>query len=179
MRYLIACPNILAPTVTRLFLDYIQKLHGLPKTIISNRGRQFVSIFQKELTTRLRVKVLLSTAHYPQTDSQIERVNTIIEQYIRIYTLYLQDDQINQLIFAEFTVNVTGHSRDTLHTPTIFHHDLPQSAAICRSPPQYVCNMSVISTICLQYIYNISTISTISAIFVVSTKPTKLYQFLL
>ena len=92
MRYLIACPDISVPAVARLFLDYVWKLYGLPKTIISNRGRQFVSIFWKELTTRLRVEALLSTAYYPQTDSQIERINAVIEQYIRIYTSYLQDD---------------------------------------------------------------------------------------
>ena len=68
MRHLIACPDMSAPAVARLFLDYVWKLHGLPETIISDRGRQFVSVFWKELTTRLRVKALLSTAHYPQTD---------------------------------------------------------------------------------------------------------------
>jgi hypothetical protein len=38
-------------------------------------------------------------------DGQTERVNTIIEQYIWIYTLYLQDDWIDWLIFTEFTTN--------------------------------------------------------------------------
>ena len=35
----------------------------------------------------------------------MERVNVVIKQYIWIYTLYLQDDWINWLIFAEFIVN--------------------------------------------------------------------------
>jgi len=51
MRHLIACPNILTPAVTQLFLDYIWKLYRLSKTIVSNRGRQFVSAFWEELTT--------------------------------------------------------------------------------------------------------------------------------
>ena len=38
-------------------------------------------------------------------DGQTERVNAIMEQYIRIYTSYLQDDWIDWLAFAEFTAN--------------------------------------------------------------------------
>ena len=51
MRHLIAYPNMLIPAVAQLFLDYVWKLYGLPETIISNRGSQFVSVFWKELTT--------------------------------------------------------------------------------------------------------------------------------
>ena len=35
----------------------------------------------------------------------MEHVNAIMEQYIRIYTLYLQDDWIDWLAFAKFTAN--------------------------------------------------------------------------
>jgi len=45
IRHLIAYPNILAPTIAQLFLDHVWKLYKLPKTIISNRGRQFILVF--------------------------------------------------------------------------------------------------------------------------------------
>ena len=45
IRHLIAYPDILTFAIARLFLDYIWKLHKLPKMIISNRGSQFVSVF--------------------------------------------------------------------------------------------------------------------------------------
>ena len=45
IRHLITCPNILVPIVAQLFLNYIWKLHRLPKTIVSNRGRQFILAF--------------------------------------------------------------------------------------------------------------------------------------
>ena len=105
IRHLIACPDILIPTVAQLFLDYVWKLHRLPKTIISNRGRQFVSMFQKELTTQLYIKALLSTAYHPEMDGQMERANAIIEQYIWIYMSYLQDNWMDQLAFTKFTIN--------------------------------------------------------------------------
>jgi len=68
MRHLIACPNMLTPIVAQLFLDYIWKLYRLPKTIISNKGRQFVFIFWKELTTQLCIKALLSIVYYLEMD---------------------------------------------------------------------------------------------------------------
>ena len=105
MRHLIAYSDILTPAVAQLFLDHVWKLQGLPKTIISNKDSQFISVFWKELITQLCIKVLLSTVYYLETDGQIERVNTIIEQYIWIYTLYLQDNWINWLIFTKFTAN--------------------------------------------------------------------------
>jgi len=80
------------PAIAQLFLDYVWKLYRLPKTIISNRGRQFVFAFWKKLTTRLYIKALLSIVYYPETDGQTERANAIMEQYIRIYTSYLQDN---------------------------------------------------------------------------------------
>ena len=89
MRHLIAYSDILTPAVAQLFLDHVWKLQGLPKTIISNKDSQFISVFWKELITQLCIKVLLSTVYYLETDGQIERVNTIIEQYIWIYMLYL------------------------------------------------------------------------------------------
>jgi len=82
MRHLITCPNMLAPVITQLFLDYVWKLHRLPKTIIFNRGHQFVSIFWKKLTTWLCVKAVLSTAYHLQMDGQMECVNAVMEQYI-------------------------------------------------------------------------------------------------
>ena len=79
IRHLIACPDISVPAITQLFLDHVWKLHGLPKTIISNRGHQFVFIFWKELTTQFCIKAVLSTTYYPQTDGQTECVNAVIE----------------------------------------------------------------------------------------------------
>ena len=69
MRHLIAYFNILTPAIAQLFLDYVWKLYRLFKTIISNRGNQFISVFWKELTTQLCIKVLLFIAYHPEIDS--------------------------------------------------------------------------------------------------------------
>ena len=64
-----------AEGLARLFRDNIWKLHGLPDSIISDRGPQFAAGIMKELNRMLGIKTKLSTAFHPQTDGQIERMN--------------------------------------------------------------------------------------------------------
>jgi hypothetical protein len=105
MIHVIACDKITAPRVAELFLHHVWKLHGLPRTIVSDRGSQFISAFWDELTKRLGIKASLSTAFHPQTDGQTERMNAVVEQYLRAYVSYLQDDWYDWLPLAEFTGN--------------------------------------------------------------------------
>ena len=86
------------------------KLHGLPKDIVSDRGPQFASKFWRRFMDLLGVKVKLSTAFHPETDGQTERVNQTLEQYLRCFINYQQDDWSRFLPLAEFTYNNTIHS---------------------------------------------------------------------
>jgi hypothetical protein len=52
----------------------------------------------------------LSTAFHPQTDGQTERVNQVLEQYLRIFTSYNQDDWSSLLPQASLCYNNTVHS---------------------------------------------------------------------
>jgi len=61
-----------AEGLARLFRDNIWKLHGLPESIVSDRGPQFVAEFTKELNKMLGIETRLSTAFHPQTDGQME-----------------------------------------------------------------------------------------------------------
>ena len=74
-----------APSMARLFLNYVFRLHGLPETIVSDRGPQFISSFWEYLTKSLGIKHKLSTAYHPQTDSQTERANQDLENYLPRY----------------------------------------------------------------------------------------------
>jgi hypothetical protein len=59
----------------KLYIDWILSLHGVPKTIVSDRGTQFVSKFWKCLHEYLGTKQLYSTTYHPQTRGRTERVN--------------------------------------------------------------------------------------------------------
>jgi len=99
-----------APTTARLFLENIYRLHGLPNDIVSDRGSIFTSKFWKALMNLLTIKTNMSTAFHPQTDGQTERVNQALEQYLRLYCDYLQDNWTELLPLAEFAYNNAQHS---------------------------------------------------------------------
>jgi hypothetical protein len=66
-------------TYAALYIARILSLHGVPKTIVSDRGPQFVSKFWEELHKSLGTKLLHSSAYHPQTSGQTERVNQILK----------------------------------------------------------------------------------------------------
>jgi len=88
-----------------LFCDRIFRYHRLPETIVSDRGPQFASCFWNHLCSCLKIDPRLSTAFHPQTDGQTERVNAVVEQHLRAYVTYLQDDWVDYLFLAEFAGN--------------------------------------------------------------------------
>jgi len=91
-----------AKGVARLFRDNIWKLHGLPKSIITDRGAQFVAGMIKELN---RIDTKLSTAYHPQIDGQTERMNQDLKQYLRIFIDHRQEQWPDWLAMAEFAYN--------------------------------------------------------------------------
>lgn len=106
-------PTVVTSTsrdLATLFLKHIFSKHGLPDDIVSDRGSKFVSKFWKALCSRLSINRKLSTAYHPETDGQTERVNQTLEQYIRIYCAYQQDDWSEWLPLAEFAYNNADHT---------------------------------------------------------------------
>lgn len=105
-----------AQDVVRFYLCNIWKLHGLPTHITSDRGTQFTAKFWKELSKHLGIKARMSTAYHPETDGQTERFNAVMEQYLRSYVSYQQDDWTKWLPMAEFAAN-NHMSASTQATP--------------------------------------------------------------
>ena len=62
-----------------LIVKNVYKLYGLPSNIVSNRNQKFNSHFWRKLFKRLDTMLNISTAHHPQTDGQIKRVNQVLE----------------------------------------------------------------------------------------------------
>jgi len=80
-------------------------LHGLPESIISDRGVQFAAGMMKELNNLLGIQTKLSTAYHPQTDGQTERINQKLEQYLRVFINHRQEQWPDWLGTAEFAYN--------------------------------------------------------------------------
>ena len=100
----------LAEGLARLFRDNVWKLYGLPESIISDRGPQFVAGIMRELNKILGIESKLSTAFHPQTDGQTERVNQELEQYLRMFTNHRQEQWPDWLETTEFAYNNKVHS---------------------------------------------------------------------
>ncbi|SLM35926.1 gag-pol polyprotein [Lasallia pustulata] len=78
---------------------------GTPQEIISDRGSLFTSQFWQSLSDQLGIKHKLSTAYHPQTDGQTERTNQTLEQYLRCYVNYEQNNWVSMLPTAQFAFN--------------------------------------------------------------------------
>jgi aromatic ring hydroxylase len=91
-------------------MKHIFSKHGVPADIVSDRGKLFVSKFWTSLCHLLDIRCNHSTTYHPETDSQTEQVNQILEQYIRLYSNYQQDDWVLLLPLMEFAYNNTPHS---------------------------------------------------------------------
>ena len=102
--------GILAEGLARLFRDNVWKLHGLPESVVLDRGPQFAAELTKKLNRMLGIKIKLSTAFHPQTDGQTERMNQGLEQYLRFFIEHRQKDWPEWLAAVEFAVNNKVHT---------------------------------------------------------------------
>ena len=95
----------MAEGLARMFRNNIWKLHGLPESMISDRGLQFVAGLTRELNKMLGIETKLSMAYHPETDRQTERTNQELEQYLRMYVNYRQNNWAEWLATTEFAFN--------------------------------------------------------------------------
>ncbi|AEO55973.1 hypothetical protein MYCTH_2043746, partial [Thermothelomyces thermophilus ATCC 42464] len=85
----------------------VASVHAWPQEWITDRDTKFASKFWQALMQRLGVNSKLSTAYHPQTDGQTERLNQVVEQYLRSYVNYQQDDWVMLLPTAQLAYNTT------------------------------------------------------------------------
>ena len=97
--------NTTAPDIVGIFFNPVLRLHSMPSVIISDRDTKFTSLFWKALFKCMDTKLALSIAFHPETDGQIERNNRMLEQMLRNYVNYQQNDWDQHLAAAEFAYN--------------------------------------------------------------------------
>jgi len=109
MHFVATTEGMSAEGLARLFRDNVWKLHGLPESVVLDRGPQFVAELTKELNRMLGIKTKLLTVFHPQTDGQTERMNQELEQYLRFFIEHRQKDWPEWLAAAEFAINNKVH----------------------------------------------------------------------
>ena len=103
-----------AKDLAKVILKEIIVNHGIPQSIISDRDKLFISKFWNTWTQQLGTKVKLSTAYHPRTDGQTEQTNQTLEQYLRHYINFKQNNWIDLLLLAQFAYN--NHQYSTTRT---------------------------------------------------------------
>src|SRR5258705_8863820 len=99
-----------APQVAQLFLTHVFSKHGVPAHITSDRGSEFISHFFRSLGKLLRMRLHFTSGYHPEGDGQTEHTNQVLEQYLRTYMNYQQDDWATLLPMAEFAYNNTTNA---------------------------------------------------------------------
>ena len=68
-----------AKMVAEKFVDGVVKLHGMPRSIISDRDPILISHFWREFFKMSGTQLKMSSAYHPQMDGQSEVVNICVE----------------------------------------------------------------------------------------------------
>eukprot|EP00253_Pinus_taeda_P006284 PITA_06284 len=105
-----------ATQIAHVFMQNVFKLHGLPKTIISDHDVKFTSAFWRTLFADLGTQLNFSTAYHPQTDGQTERVNQVVEDMLWAYVMQQPTLWEEYLHLVEFAYN-NGYHTSTQMSP--------------------------------------------------------------
>ena len=99
-----------AKQVAELFFNTVVKLHGMPKSIVSDRDKVFTSIFWQHLFKLQGTTLAMSSSYHPQTDGQTEAVNKCLEMFLRCYTFENPKAWAKALSWAELWYNSSYHT---------------------------------------------------------------------
>jgi hypothetical protein len=99
-----------ASTVATAFMETVQKLHGNPNVIVSDRDPIFTGHFWTELFSCLGTQLAHSSSYHPQSDGQTEIVNKCLEGYLRCFVSDKQAQWFKWLPLAEWWYNTSFHT---------------------------------------------------------------------
>ena len=96
--------------VAQVYLDHVFKLHGWPRSIVSDRDSVFLSQFWQGLFSLHGTAFHLSSAYHPQSDGQTEVVNRCLEMYLRCMCGENPKDWTMWIPLAEWWYNTHYHT---------------------------------------------------------------------
>ena len=111
--YRLICFTILALMLKEHNKDYMASLFiqkhaiyfNIPEIIITDRDAIFISKYWQTILSSLGTKLKMSTAYHPETDGQIERINQIVQNYLRIYINTNYSNWVQLLLLAQMAIN--------------------------------------------------------------------------
>lgn len=130
-----------ASQIAEVYTKEVFRLHGMPKSIVSDRDPVFLSQFWTAFFKLQGTKLCRSSAYHPQSDGQTEVVNRSLEHYLRCFVADKPSSWASLLHWAEWWANTTYHSTIRM---------TPFQAVYGRPPPQvsmYLPGTSAVRTV--------------------------------
>nr|GEU69839.1 retrotransposon Gag domain, retroviral aspartyl protease [Tanacetum cinerariifolium] len=100
-----------AKSVASVFCKEIVRLHGLPRSIVSDRDVIFLSNFWQVLFRLSQTMLQLSTSYHPQMDGKMEVLNRCLEAYLQCFVAVQPTKWSSYLPWAEFSYNAGAQDR--------------------------------------------------------------------
>ncbi len=110
MKYLVFITSMKVEETINCFYAYVWKHHDLLKFFIFDWDTQFIFDVWKHICKMLKINIKLSTMYHSEINDQIEKVNTIMKHYLRVFINYMQNDWAKWLSEVEFIINNASSS---------------------------------------------------------------------
>jgi len=132
-------PNHQANTVAEAFVVHFVCVHGIPETILTDQGTDFLSKTFTEMCKLLKINKINTSPFHPQTNGSLERSHRTLAEYLRHYV----DKNLNNwdqfLPYAFFVYNSTEHSSTNYQPYTLLYGknlEIPINLK-CEPEPRY------------------------------------------
>ncbi|WVZ21224.1 hypothetical protein V8G54_008546 [Vigna mungo] len=124
-------------SVAEAFISYIVRIHGFPKSIVSDRDRVFMGAFWKQMFKAQGTTLSMSSSYDPQSDGQTENLNRTIEMYLRCFIYDNPKKWISFLPWAQLWYNTSFHHNLGMTPFQAVFGRLPQSIIRYELQPSY------------------------------------------
>lgn len=128
-----------AATVARHFVEKFVCLHGIPESIVTDCGTEFLSQVFTEVCRLLKIKKSTTTPYHPQSNGSLERSHKTLGEYLRNF---IGKDPLSWdtlIPFAMFVYNATIHSSTGFQPyELVYGRKISLPTSFTKSPePQY------------------------------------------
>jgi len=106
----IPLPNHQANTIAEAFVTNFVCTHGIPKTILTDQGTEFLSKIFNEVCKLLQINKINTSPFRPESNGGLERSHRVLAEYLRHYVDKKLNNWDNYLPYSFFVFNSTPHS---------------------------------------------------------------------
>lgn len=132
-------PNHEANTVAKFFVTQFVCLHGLPQSLVTDCGTEFLSKVFKEVCQLLKIKQTSTSPYHPQSNGSLERSHRTLVEYLRSFVNKDPQNWDTHVPFAMFCHNSTTHT-STKYQPyqLVYGHPITVPNSFMKNTePQY------------------------------------------